>query len=59
MPKIGLVSSKKIKKNKNISFDVGISHGVFNYKETIQYINGRGEEIYDFYTIVYLFFYFE
>ena len=50
MPKIGLVSSKKIKKNKNISFDFGISHGVFNYKETIQYINDRGEETYDFYT---------
>jgi len=30
MPKVGLVTSKKIKKNKNIIFDFGISHGIFN-----------------------------
>ena len=50
MPKIGLITSKDIKKNNNISFKFGVSHGVFDHKETIKYINGRGEEIHDFYT---------
>lgn len=30
MPKIGLVSSSKIKKNNKISFDFGIAHGLFD-----------------------------
>ena len=30
MPKIGFVTSYKIKKNKNINFNFGIAHGVFN-----------------------------
>ena len=34
MPKIGIVSKKEIKKNQNIMFDFGISHGVFD-KNTI------------------------
>lgn len=30
MPKVGIVSSRKIKKNDKISFDLGIAHGLFD-----------------------------
>lgn len=33
MPKVGFVTSKKIKKNKNVNFDFGIAHGSFNKNE--------------------------
>ena len=33
MPKIGVVSKKKLKKNNNIIFDFGISHAVFDQNE--------------------------
>ena len=34
MPKIGIVSQKKIKRNQNITFDFGIAHGIFD-KNTV------------------------
>ena len=34
MPKIGIVSQKKINRNQNITFDFGIAHGIFD-KNTV------------------------
>ena len=34
MPKIGIVSQKKINRNRNITFDFGIAHGIFD-KNTV------------------------
>ena len=44
MPKIGLVHSQKIKKNKNIYFDFGIAHGFFkknNYYPKAPYLHEK------------------